>query len=294
MYLCGPYVPVIHAYYDRADMLRTTEHVVDHSHSLCEIMYVCEGTMRIELAEGVLHVGRRQFIWLDSNVHHWDLRFSDDLCSMMNIEFQFEALDTRAPSMGDLARNDPSMTCLLEHPCSHLLLTDQNETVYRLMKEMIVLADSTHAQAEKLCSLLCTQLMLEVARLSSLNLTVNTPMKNRYVSEAIALMQQEYAESLTAATIAEKLHIQPTYLHRLFRENTGLTMGEHLQNIRIQHAQELLLHTDDTLLEVSSAVGIGSQQHFTKLFKRIIGLSPLEYRRGREAHAAPPKPKGSH
>lgn len=290
MYLCGPYVPVIHAYYDRADMMRSTIRIVDHSHSLCEIMYVCEGTMSIELAEGVLHVGRRQFIWLDSNVRHWDLRFSDDLCSMMNIEFQYEALDTRAPSLGDLARSDPSMARLLEHPRSHMLLTDQNETIYRLMKEMIVLADSTHAQAEKLCSLLCTQLTLEVARLSCLHLNLNTPVKNRYVSEAIALMQQDYAESLTAATIAEQLHIQPTYLHRLFRENTGLTMGEHLQNIRIQHAQELLLHTDDTLLEVSTAVGIGSQQHFTKLFKRIVGLSPLEYRRGRGAQAAPSKP----
>jgi AraC family transcriptional regulator, melibiose operon regulatory protein len=294
MYLCGRYVPVIHAYYDRADMLRSTQHVVDHSHSLCEIMYVCEGTMSIELAEGVVHVGRRQFVWLDSNVRHWDLRFSEDLCSMMNIEFQYEALDTRAPSLGELSQSDKSMAYLLGHPCSHMLLTDRNETIYRLMKEIIVLADSTHTQAEKLCSLLCTQVVLEVARLSCLHLNVNTPVKNRYVSEAIALMQHDYPESLTAAVIAEQLHIQPTYLHRLFREHTGLTMGEHLQNIRIQHAQELLLHTDDTLLDVSSAVGIGSQQHFTRLFKRIVGLSPLEYRRGRDAKAPQIKPVDSH
>ncbi len=290
MYRCGPYVPVIHAYYDRADMLRSTNHLVDHSHSLCEIMYVCEGNMSIELTEGVVKVGRRQFIWLDSNVRHWDLRFSDDLCSMMNVEYQYEALDTRAPSLGEVARNDRATDYLLSHPCSHLLLTDSNETVYRLMKEIILLADSTNVQAEKLCSLLCTQLVLEVARLNSHNISDNVPVKNRYVSEAVGIMQRDFAEPLTAAVIADQLHIQPTYLHRLFREHTGRTMSEHLQTIRIQQAQRLLTQTDDTLLEISCAVGISSQQHFSKLFRHIVGISPLDYRNGRAAAPQYPQP----
>jgi AraC family transcriptional regulator, melibiose operon regulatory protein len=281
------YVPVIHAYYDRADMMQSTSHLVDHTHSLCEIMYVCEGSMSIELSEGIVKVGRRQFVWLDSFVRHWDLRFSDDLCSMMNVEYQYEVLDTRAPSLGEIALSDRSTEYLLSHPCSYLLLTDQNETVYRLMKEIILLADSTHEQAEKLCSLLCTQLMLEVARLRCMHVNTNMPVKNRYVTEALTMIQRDYAESLTAAMIAHQLHIQPTYLHRLFREHTGRTMGEHLQTIRIQNAQLMLLQTDDTLLEIASAVGIGSQQYFARLFKRVTGVTPQEYRRGKTAGVSP-------
>lgn len=283
------YVPVIHAYYDRADMLQTTNQVIDHAHSLCEIMYVCEGSMSISLADGNVRVGRRQFVWLDSNVRHWNLSFSDHLCSMMNVEYQYEALDTRAPSLGEVAQQDKATAYLLNHPCSYLLLTDRDETVYRFMKEIILLADSTHAQAEKLCSLLCTQLMLEIARLSCQNVSIHTPVTNRYVSDTLDYMQRDYAEPLTAAMIADQLHIQTTYLHRLFREHTGRTLGEHLQSIRIQHAQKLLLQTDDTLAEISCAVGINSQQHFTQLFKRIVGVSPLEYRRRKGAE--PPNPE---
>lgn len=281
MYRHGRYVPVIRAYYDRADMKRSTNRLVDHSHSLCEIMYVCEGTMSIELAEGVVKVGRRQFVWLDANVRHWDLSFSDELCSMMNIEYQYEALDTRAPSLGEVARNDRASAYLLSHPCSHLLLTDRNETVYRLMKEIILLTDSTNTQSEKLCSLLCTQLIMEVVRLDSHNVNENIPVKNHYVSQEVDIMQRDYAEPLTASVIAQQLHIQPTYLHRLFREHTGRTMNEHLQAIRIQNAQKLLLKTDDTLLDISCAVGFGSQQHFSKLFKQTVGISPLDYRNGK-------------
>lgn len=158
-----------------------------------------------------------------------------------------------------------------------LVLTDKNHTISRYMKEIIHLANSTHRTAEKLCSLLCTQLMLEVAALSSQHRTCQ-PSKNRYVSEALAIMQSDYAEPLTAALLAAQLHIQPTYLHRLFREHTVRTMNEHLQHIRIENAKNLLSTTSKNLLEIAGEVGINSQQHFSQLFKKIVGISPLEYR----------------
>ena len=45
-------VPVAYSWYDRADMMKTTLEAVNHSHSLCEIMYVCEGGMSIETEAG--------------------------------------------------------------------------------------------------------------------------------------------------------------------------------------------------------------------------------------------------
>lgn len=279
IYQKGSYVPVVHGYYDRADMMQTTPEEVNHAHSLCEIMYVTEGMMSIETADGVARVGRKQFIWLDANVRHWDLKFSDGLCSMMNVEYQYEALDTRAPTLRALARYDASTANFLAHPLPYIVLTDREDTVFHLMKEIVHLSDSAHEQSERLCSILCTQLIMEVARLGGQYRGQAAPVNNTYVSEALAIMQRDYAESLTAASIASRLHIQPTYLHRLFKEHTTLTMGEHLQRIRVQRAQELLLSTDDTLLDIASAVGIGSQQHFSQLFRRAVGMTPSEYRK---------------
>ena len=83
------YVPVVYGYYDRANMMESTPEVIDHSHSLCEIMYVNEGTMSIETENnGYNQVSCSQFIWIDAGIRHWDLRFNKGLCSMMNIEFQ--------------------------------------------------------------------------------------------------------------------------------------------------------------------------------------------------------------
>ena len=131
----------------------------------------------------------------------------------------------------------------------------------------------------------CVQIMLEVARLLEQNQSQPAG-TNRYVTEALAIMRRDYAEPLTTAVIARQLHIQPTYLHRLFREHTAKTMNEHLQSIRIQQAKLLLTGTRRSLLEIAMDVGISSQQHFSRLFRKITGLSPQEYRKTHPPGAA--------
>lgn len=282
------FIPVVHAYYDRADMFETTMEFVDHTHSLCEIMYVTEGTMSIDTEDGTQRIGRGQFIWINANVHHWNMRFAQGLCSVMNIEYQYEALDSRMPGLDTLARQSPALDAFLRHPVSVLVLTDRDEIVYRLLKSIVPLADSTHTRSEPLCSMLCTQVLLEVARLRESSRSAGQPIVNRYVSEALDIMRRDYPEKLTAASIASQLHLQPTYLHRLFREHTGLTMNDHLQQIRVDAACELLTSTDDTLLDVAGEVGFCSQQHFSQVFRRLAGMTPQEWRK--EHKVSTPQP----
>lgn len=277
-YRSKAYVPVVYAYYDRADMMETTPHMLNDIHPLCEIMYVNEGNMSIQTEDGLIRVGQKQFVWIDANVQHWNMRFDDGLCSMMNIEYQYEATHKCAPSLKDLVKCNDALRQMMQKPCRTMVLTDLDRTIYRLMKEIVLLANSTLAEAEKLCSLLCTQVVLETARLYAKGRASCEPISNRYVLHALEIMHRDYPEPLTAASIAKRLHIQPTYLHRLFKEHTVYTMNEHLQRIRIQRAKELLTTTNMNLLEIAFAIGISSQQYFTRLFKQLEGCSPLEYR----------------
>ena len=272
------FVPVVYGYYDRADMIDSTPEVINHSHSLCEIMYVNEGTMSIESENGFNQVSTNQFIWIDAGIRHWDLRFNNGLCSMMNIEFQYEAGDGLAPDLRSLLAGDEKLRELFERKPRVLRLTDRSGVVYQLMKSIVPMADSSNEQERRLCSLLCTQVMLEVARLQGLS-QASDSVANRYITEALDILQEKYAEPLTASVVAEQLHIHPSYLHRLFRENTSRTMKEHLQRIRIQHARELLAGTRKSMLEIAGEVGFSSTQQFQQLFRRYVGMRPLEYRK---------------
>ena len=259
-------------------MMESTPEVINHSHSLCEIMYVNEGTMSIETEYGFSQVSCNQFIWIDAGVRHWDLRFNKGLCSMMNIEFQYEEGTALAPDLGSLLKEDGLLRNMFELQPRVLTLTDRSSVVFQLLKSIIPLADSTNEQSRHLCSLLCTQVLLEIARLRSLNQSPEAA-ANHYITEALEILYSSYAEPLTASGVAEQLHIHPSYLHRLFREHTSRTMKEHLQRIRIQHAQELLAGTRKSIMEIAGEVGFSSPQQFQQLFRRVTGVRPLDYRK---------------
>ena len=275
------FVPVVYGYYDRANMMESTPEVINHSHSLCEIMYVNEGMMSIETENGFQRVGCNQFIWIDAGIRHWDLRFNNGLCSMMNIEFQYEEGAALAPDLGKLAEADSALRSMLEQKPRVMTLTDRNGIIFQLMKSIIPLADSTSEQSRHLCSLLCTQVMLEIARLRSLNQTQITG-DNHYVTDALEILHRSYDEPLTASDVAAQLHIHPSYLHRLFREYTSRTMKEHLQWIRIQHARELLNDPRKSILDIAEEVGFSSPQQFQQLFRKITGMRPTDYRKQQE------------
>ena len=56
-------------------------------------------------------------------------------------------------------------------------------------------------------------------------------------------------------------------------------MKEHLQRIRIRRAQELLTGTRKSIQEIADEVGFGSTQQFQQLFRRIVGVRPMDYRK---------------
>ncbi len=280
------YVPVVYAYYDRADMLSTTMDESDHSHSLCEIMYVVEGSAELSIARAPVTLSRRQFVFIDAGVRH---RLLLNRCSpfgMMNIEFQYERQDGRCPGTRALAQASPAFGRMLAAPAPYLALSDEDGAMHDLLKQIVLLADSTQRESERLCSLLATQAMLLTARLW---LAERVPARSTHVARALEIIEQRYTGGLTALAIARELHIHPTYLHKLFREETGYSVCEYIQKARLRRACKLLGEAR-TLREAAQAVGISSPQYFSKLFKREYGLTPGEYRarsRKCQAHQAP-------
>lgn len=283
------YVPVVYAYYDRADMLSTTLDEIDHSHTLCEIMYVTEGAASVRVDGRTVTLTRRQFIFIDSGVRHRLLLDRASPFGMMNIEFQYEPSDGRCPGTRTLMEASPALGRMLSSPAPYLALTDEDGAVHDLLKQIVLLADSTRCESERLCSLMATQIVLLMARLWR---SARLPVRSAHVAMALKIIRSRYGGTLTALEIARELHIHPTYLHKLFREETGYSVCEYIQRVRLKRAGELL-RGEGTLRETAQAVGIASPQYFSKLFKRAYGMTPGEYRlRARTGRAELPYPDG--
>jgi len=105
----------------------------------------------------------------------------------------------------------------------------------------------------------------------------------------IASQVENYLEShyrdcsLTVQNIARDLGFTNTYLCAAYKKSSGKTVNQRLTEIRLLHAEKLLVSTGRRLYEVANAVGYGDSKYFVKLFTREIGISPKEYQK-RHAH----------
>ena len=88
---------------------------------------------------------------------------------------------------------------------------------------------------------------------------------------------------LDRGTVAAAFDRHPTHISRLFKTHGNCTFQEYLTRTRLEHARELLLHTNGPIKAIASACGYETQSHFGTLFRKRYGAPPAAYRAGTNA-----------
>lgn len=102
---------------------------------------------------------------------------------------------------------------------------------------------------------------------------------NRIIDMVKKVINEEYYNKLDLPAISDKVFLHPNYLSRLFKNETGMSITDYLLHVRIEKAKELLLNNIDLkVYDVAYMVGYSDSVFFNKMFKRIVGLTPKEYR----------------
>lgn len=103
---------------------------------------------------------------------------------------------------------------------------------------------------------------------------------NSRVYRSISYIHQNYDKKLSVPLLAELEHISPSRFRLLFREATGLSPMDYITVLRLNHACQLMLQTDNQLGEIAQTVGFSDQLYFSRVFKKRTGLAPSAYRQG--------------
>jgi transcriptional regulator GlxA family with amidase domain len=101
---------------------------------------------------------------------------------------------------------------------------------------------------------------------------------------ALELMEKELSEPIPVSRLAQAVGYSEVQFRRIFERMMGKTPVQHLRQIRIEEACRLLRRTSQTLESISSEVGYQEPAFFAHTFKKIMGISPGEYRRSSESH----------
>jgi AraC-like DNA-binding protein len=108
--------------------------------------------------------------------------------------------------------------------------------------------------------------------------TDTRPARSR-VDAICSYMHDHYQERVALAEVAEDAHMSETALCRLFRRTVGKTVVGYLNELRVGHACRLLAETDGPITRIALASGFRSLSHFNRMFRRVRGCTPREYRR---------------
>lgn len=103
--------------------------------------------------------------------------------------------------------------------------------------------------------------------------------EKRVIEEIKKHLLAHYREELDLQKLSEKVHLNPSYISRLFKNETKESITAYLIHIRIEKSKQLLVQQlEMKIYEVAEHVGYNDAMYFNKLFKKITNLTPKEYR----------------
>jgi AraC-like DNA-binding protein len=104
-------------------------------------------------------------------------------------------------------------------------------------------------------------------------------------SVAIDYMQQHLTDTLTLTEISARVNLSVSHFAAIFHKKTGFAPIEYFNHLKIQKACQYLQFTDDRVNEISNHLGIEDPYYFSRLFKKLMGVSPNEYRKVKRERA---------
>ncbi|MHA6531435.1 response regulator transcription factor [Paenibacillus sp. BAC0078] len=101
------------------------------------------------------------------------------------------------------------------------------------------------------------------------------------VEQTKSILEKEYGQNFELERLAETVGMNASYISRLFKYKTGQTITDYLIGIRIAKAKELLIGQPDLKnYEIAERVGYSDPVYFNKLFKKMCGMTPKDYKSG--------------
>ncbi len=168
--------------------------------------------------------------------------------------------------------------CQLKQRPTNLIMHDSDGHIWKAVRNLCV--EYEHKEVGYLESMRCQLILLliDIMRQLKLPTAENVAFENDIVNYLVSQVNKHYTEPLSLKDIASKYNYSSAHVSNLFKRETGITFSEYLQSIRIQESCRLLANTNKSVAEVVTLVGYSDVKFFNKIFKRITGMTPRQFK----------------
>ncbi len=255
-----------------------------HDHDFYELVYVVEGFCLHDAYGSVTLLMEGDLFILPPGVAH--RYFGNRVTTIYNCIFTEQALGSwkerlsRLPGVERLFCDDPSDRV----PHIHLSLNERKK-VLKLLRAMLEEWDERPVGWEVRLSGMLISLLVDYSRAfcEHVGTDKESGAYSAYVAQALTYIDEHYADpELSVRAIASHVGVSGDYLSRQFRQVLGIAAQEYLKRYRFARAMALL-QTEQPVGDVASQVGFRSLCHFSREFKKEMGVTPSQYRSQNDA-----------
>ena len=135
----------------------------------------------------------------------------------------------------------------------------------------------------QLCSdLVAEGISLEMLAFAARQSVASEKQPPAWLGRVVEKLSEEFTENFSTEDLAAEAGVHPVHLAAVFRQFYRETMGEYVQKLRVAHASQMLLDREVPLAEIAYSSGFSDQSHFTRIFKRVVGVTPGAFRHSLE------------
>ncbi|MDN4619555.1 AraC family transcriptional regulator [Paenibacillus sp. PsM32] len=233
-----------------------------HSHHFVEFFYVTSGRGEFLVEDKRFAIKKNDVIVINPNVEHTEISDTHQLLEYIVIGIHGISLVNE------------------ENPFSYLKIDDVNNSILFYVHQLFEEYNARQYAYEEIGRHLIRILLYLILRKKSVSLHVEPSQKvNREIALVRNFIDIHFKKDITLDVLASEAHINKYYLSHAFKKTYDISPLKYLSTVRINTAKFLLESTNYSILDISEIVGFKSQSYFSQLFKKEIGLSPMDYRK---------------
>lgn len=250
-----------------------------HDHDFAEITYILSGKGKYYLEGTVYDVCAGDIVICNPGVKHHNIVTSEKEPTVEVFigftNFQFKSMPPNSLLLKD---NEYILHCSAE----------LKKEMSKICWEMVAEQESDHAGKYFMLKAQLMQMLLLIVREliggdmedKQQSCNFESYNKNYVVKKIVNYLNENYASKISLDKIAKNMYLSPVYISKIFKEETGESPINYLIKIRLEKARDILISGDSgSIKHIANSVGYDDVYHFSKLFKKYYGISPLYYKK---------------
>ncbi|MFA9389186.1 MAG: helix-turn-helix domain-containing protein [Prolixibacteraceae bacterium] len=229
------------------------------------LIYVIEGAGEVGIGSTTFPILKDEYIIIPKNVSHWYKANQLKPWSIYWIHFTGEGEQIFKEYMG-------KVFALSHSPYSRI-----NERL-RLFDEIIEILSLGFSPDHLVYANLCMMHLLASFRYVEQYRKINYAGEKDVVKKSQVFMKQHIGDAMSLEELAQNAGLSVSHFSRLFKQRTRHSPLDYFIQLKVQHACQLLDYSELRVLEIANAVGYDDAYYFSRVFKKVMGVSPMIYR----------------